>query len=79
MTRFIELKDEAGKAVLVNVESILRIGEDSEGVVMQIGNEVLHFPQEKFADVRGKISDDTFERMASYLFHIWEILRARLH
>ena len=79
MTRFIELKDEAGKAVLVNVDNILRIGEDSEGVVMQIGNEVLHFPQEKFSDVREKISDDTFERMASYLFRIWEILRARLH
>ena len=79
MTRFIELKDEAGKAVLVNVDSILRIGEDSEGVVMQIGTEVLHFPQEKMDDVKKKLSDDTLERMASYLFHIWEIIRARLH
>jgi len=76
------MKDAAGKAVLVNADMISAIrqadGKDN-GVVLTMGGEDIEFPQENIGELRKKLSEDTSERIASNLFHIWEILRARLH
>jgi len=75
------MKDADGKAVLVNTGmiSIARKAEgDRTGIVLRIAGEEIHFPQGNIEEMKKNLSNDTGERIASNLFHIWEILRARL-
>jgi hypothetical protein len=82
MAKFVELKDGDGKAVLVNTEKVTMV-RDIEGepgvMMMTIAGEDVRFSGTCLSEIRKKFEDDTPERIASNLFHIWEILRARLH
>lgn len=82
MTRFIEMKNQEGKAVLVNIDKITMatpIEGDTPGVCMRIGGEDIEFHGTSLSEVKSTLENDTPERISSNLFHIWEILRARLH
>lgn len=79
MARFIEMKDRDGKAVLVNLGRVDMVTFDEENgtatVLMPEGTLTFRMGREEF---RKKTEEDTPERIAGNLFHIWEILRARL-
>ena len=83
MARFIEIKDHDGKTVLVNIDRVTAVTYDNGNNAMRLftadgtivlpvcGKEEFFKPQQ---DESG-----TLDRMSGNLFHIWEILRARLH
>lgn len=82
MAKFIEMKDKDGKAVLVNTDRITMaspVEGETPGVCMRIGGEDIEFLGTRFSELKRYLEDDTPERISSNLFHIWEILRARLH
>lgn len=82
MTKFIEMKNQDGKAVLVNVDKITMVSPiegEIPGVCMRIGGEDIEFHGTNISEVRSNLENDTPERISTNLFHIWEILRARLH
>lgn len=79
MTRFIELTGMDGKAVLVNSDRISMVRSTDEGVVLVIDDKEIPFPNESLSKVKDSLEDNTMERICTNLFHIWEILRARLH
>ena len=80
MTRFIETKDRCGKAVLVNLDRVDTVTFDEEQgtatVLMPEGEMTFQMSAKEF---RNATEDGTLDRIAGNLFHIWEILRARLH
>ena len=80
MTKFIETKDQCGKAVLVNLDRVDTVTFDEEQgtatVLMPEGEKTFHMSAKEF---KSKTEDDILERISGNLFHIWEILRARLH
>ena len=82
MTKFIEMKGQDGKAVLVNIDRITMVSSmegETPGVCMRVGGEDMEFLGNSYSEVKRNLEDDTLERISSNLFHIWEILRARLH
>lgn len=82
MARFIEVKGQDGKAVLVNTDKITIVSSmegETTGVCMRVGGEDMEFLGNSYSEVKRNLEDDTRERISSNLFHIWEILRARLH
>lgn len=79
MSRFIELTGTDGKAVLVNSDRISMVRSADEGVVLVMDGKETAFPSEKMSKVKDALEDNTMERISGILFHIWEILRARLH
>ena len=79
MARFIELTGMDGKAVLVNSDRISMVRSADEGVVLVMDGRETAFPTEKMSKVKDSLGDNTMERISTNLFHIWEILRARLH
>ena len=79
MARFIELTGMDGKAVLVNSDHISMVRSTDEGVVLVMDGKETAFPTEKMSKVKDALEDNTMERISTNLFHIWEILRARLH
>lgn len=80
MTRFIEMKDKDGKAVLVNLGRVdMATFDDEKGTTTLLTPEGLLTFRMGREEFRKKTEDDTPERIAGNLFHIWEILRARLH
>lgn len=74
------MKDRDGKAVLVNIDRVTAVTFDEENgtstVLTPEGTLTFCMGRE---ELRRKVEDDTPERIAGNLFHIWEILRARLH
>ena len=83
MARFIEMKDRDGKAVLVNTDRVTAVTFDNDNNAMRIftSDGVIDLPacgKEEFLKPQQEESG-TFDRMSGHLFHIWEILRARLH
>ena len=79
MARFIELTGMDGKAVLVNSERISMVCSADEGVVLVMDGRETAFTSEQMNKVKDALEDNTMERISGNLFHIWEILRARLH
>lgn len=79
MSRFIELTGMDGKAVLVNCDRISMVCSADEGVVLVMDGKETTFPKESLNKVKDSLDDNTMERISGNLFHIWEILRARLH
>ena len=79
MSRFIELTGMDGKAVLVNSDRISMVRSTDEGVVLVMDGKETAFPTEKMSKVKDALEDNSMERISTNLFHIWEILRARLH
>lgn len=83
MARFIELKDRDGKAVLVNIDRVTAVTFDNENNAMRLftADGTVDLPvcgREEFLKPQQDESG-TLDRMSGNLFHIWEILRARLH
>jgi hypothetical protein len=76
MAYFIQTHDRDGKAVLVNLDRVTTIE--------TLGNKWFRFrgpdmDTELEVNESFSLKDDTTERISSNLYHIWEILRARLH
>ena len=83
MARFIEMTDYDGKAVLVNLDRVTAVTFDNETktIIMRTANGTMTYPmlpKEEFLKVQQEESG-TLDRISGNLFHIWEILRARLH
>ena len=80
MTRFIETKDQSGKAVLVNLDRVDTVtfdeGQGTATVLMPEGEKTFRMSVKEF---KSGTEDNVLERISGNLFHIWEILRARLH
>ena len=79
MSRFIEMTGTDGKAVLVNSDRISMVRSTDESVVLVVDDKEISFPKESLDKVKDSLEDNTMERICTNLFHIWEILRARLH
>lgn len=74
------MKDKDGKAVLVNLGRVdMATFDDEKGTTTLLTPEGLLTFRMSREEFRKKTEDDTPERIAGNLFHIWEILRARLH
>ena len=76
MAHFIETTGRDGKAVLVNLDRVTTIQNLGDRWFRFLGTDI-----DTELEVRESFSlkDDTPERISSNLYHIWEILRARLH
>ena len=79
MSRFIEMTGTDGKAVLVNSDRISMVRSTDESVVLVVDDKEISFPKESLDKVKDSLEDNTMERICTNIFHIWEILRARLH
>lgn len=83
MVRFIEMTDHEGKAVLVNLDRVTTVTFDNgKGTVsMLTADGTVELPMTSKEEFLRKQQDEsgTMERISGNLFHIWEILRARLH
>lgn len=80
MRRFIEMKRPDGKAVLVNIDRVdtATFDEENNTVTLFTPEGEMTFIKDS-KEFREEIEDDTLSRISGNLFHIWEILRARLH
>lgn len=83
MSHFIELKDLDGKAVLVNLDHASKArfaeNEDSMQVILSLDGKDEAFIVKSKSEFISDATESIFARMNQNLFHIWEILRARLH
>lgn len=83
MSHFIELKDLDGKTVLVNLDHASKArfaeNEDSMQVILSLDGKDETFIIKSKSEFISDATESIFVRMNQNLFHIWEILRARLH
>lgn len=80
MRRFIEMKRPDGKAVLVNIDRVdtATFDEENKTVTLLTPEGEMTFIKDS-KEFREEIEADTLNKISGNLFHIWEILRARLH
>ena len=83
MSHFIELNDLDGKAVLVNLDHASKArfaeSEDSMKVTLSLDGKEETFVIKSKSEFISEATESIFARMNQNMFHIWEILRARLH
>lgn len=80
MAKFVEMKRQDGKAVLVNLERVdtATFNEENQTVTVLMPEGEMTFVMNP-KDFREEAEEKTLDRISGNLFHIWEILRARLH